>query len=143
MERVRKIAVAERMIKNSRGQALIEFSIAIPVFMVMAAGLLFLLYFLTVTYWTDHWAYRSNMCLIEGSSQCQSKLEQKLQVLIPQDNYQVLAFWKTPLESQVSVRLQFAEVDFHFTKFGFQKEIHSHIRLPLRSKYSPTTMDSP
>lgn len=131
------------MKRNPRGQALIELFIALPVFTLMAAGLLLILYFLLATYWADHWVYRANMCLIEGNSQCQIQFEQKIRILLPEDSYHIQDFRINSRESLVSLQFHLLDVDLYFSQFKFKKDIQSRIHLPLRSDLSPTTMGFP
>jgi hypothetical protein len=106
--------------------------IALPLLTIFCSGILFAFYLFLALLWTDHWAYRTNICLVEGVSQwhCKRDLEQKMQILIPPRFYRTAELWITPHHSRVKLIL-----------LGpLEKTIQSDLDLPLRSIQSPGSL---
>lgn len=116
---------------NSRGQTLIEGLLCVPFLGVLFAGVLFFIYTLLISQWTDFWTYRSLICLIEQKkrSPCQKMLEEKLQFVISQNYFQVQELWindhKTKIKMQVSIPPFYSKL--------YEKQI----TLPLTTRVSP------
>ena len=130
---------------SSRGQALVESALMLPFLAGITASFLFCLYFLFAILWADHWLYRANVCLIEGNSQwvCKTNFKNRMKVFIPQSFYQWQEFWITPRHCRGAIELQFFNFTMEKGHSLIRRRLTSDIPLPLRSRHSPTTGDSP
>lgn len=121
---------------NSRGQALVESALVLPVLIPFVTLLMASLYLLLAIEWTDFWTYKAAICLAENQTErfCKQELEQKLRYLISKNNFLVVNIWKTKKQTQVRVQIHFQILPQRI--FQFKKMISSQLKLPLLNNYS-------
>ncbi|MCB9072008.1 MAG: hypothetical protein H6623_00170 [Bdellovibrionaceae bacterium] len=114
------------MIKTNNGQAsiealLISLTLVFIVFLALMAA-----YVSMVTRWTDHWNYRAAVCVAsdEFVRNCESHLQKKLAILLPQRFFTIEEIWKTNSHSQVVTSIHMGTL--------FSKKIRANLQLPLQ-----------
>lgn len=106
------------MLKNKRGQALIESLFTLPVFIGLVALATIGSFSTGAYYLTDHFVYQSALCLASAqvTKNCEQELKQKLN-LIPFSHFSIQQFYKTSqqVRSQIVVTHPWSQ-SFEFTE---------------------------
>ena len=110
-----------KKLNNSSGQALIETFVCVLAFKLFVAGVLFLCFQIVLTKWVDFWSYRTLICMIETQQKyrCQQTLEEKLDLLLPSQNYRIQELWLTHNRTKIQLLIDV----YPFGKKNYQKQI--------------------
>lgn len=115
---------------NSYGQTLIEAALCVPILGALCAGVLFFIYTILISHWTDFWAYRSLVCLIEQKKRgaCQKNLEEKLQFIVSKNYFEVQELWINDHNTKIKVQISIPPF--------YNKLYEKQIALPLTTRVS-------
>ncbi|MCB0378547.1 MAG: hypothetical protein KDD33_08650 [Bdellovibrionales bacterium] len=112
------------LIKNQRGQALVESLASLPMLIVIALAVLSLPFSILSHYLSDHWVYQSSLCLAKEESKvvCEAQLLQRLRQ-IPFQKISEISLRRTGSKAATQITIK------RFRSYRIQNELH----LPLAS----------